>query len=145
MQVRAHCPYQGTNCALSGYSPASTLMSWPPSATSAPPPHAYDPYTHNFAPILLGSLLTTPLQPFSCLFLDQHTVHLGARALISPKPLTWCPSSPLPPLLLHPPSHAYSLFTQLLSFTLRFPAHHTLTLSSCLFLDYSPYDIRRHL
>jgi hypothetical protein len=62
-------------------------------------------HAHNFSPVLLGSLLTTPLQSLPCLFLDRHTGHFGARALISPKPLPWCPGSPPLPLLLHPPPH----------------------------------------
>jgi hypothetical protein len=36
LKDRAHCPYQGTEYAPSGHSPASTLMSRLPSATSAP-------------------------------------------------------------------------------------------------------------
>jgi hypothetical protein len=74
--VRAHCPYQDTNSALSGHSSAISLH------PDVPPSlrclccfilhRTRRSRAHGFSPILLGSLPTTRLPLLPLHFLDQH-------------------------------------------------------------------------
>jgi hypothetical protein len=61
------CPLQ----ALTSPTPPPGCPGFLPLPLLLHPPHMYDPHTQDFS-ILLGSLLTTPLQRFPCLFLDEQ-------------------------------------------------------------------------
>lgn len=100
-----HCLYQGTNYAVSRHSLASTLMTWLPSATRSFILQGMPMIHIQLLPTLLCSQLTTPLQPLSCVFLNQHTGLFRYRHSLN---LSLQPGVlPLPLLPDHPP-HAYN-------------------------------------
>jgi hypothetical protein len=96
-----------------------------------PPLHVCFPHTQDFSLILLGSLLTTPLQLLPCLFLDQHARHFRGPGTHLPQVSILVSRLPS---CLHPLLHAYDShnFSPLLVYSLPSTPLH---LFSCLFLD----------